>query len=422
MRKTKNSVALFALLFVSSAFGLYLFNFFLLILAFVSAALLVVDYLALPPDKEAIEIERTPAEAETYQGEEFTINLTIKNRSDSSVFLEIKDELPENVERLEGSNHRFLFMKGREKEEIEYKIKFLRAEDYTIGPLKLRYKDPLKLFSNTWESEKFTHIVALPSLEDLGSAKLRPTETSGWLGNIKSNQMGIGSEFFSIREYHQGDEMKDINWKATARYLDPKTNSYHSERSGDVVIIVDAFQESNLGVFEENILTHSVRAATSLASDIIADRNRVGLLVIGEFVRWVYPRSGEEQMYKIMDKLMDLESGSYWRLEHARYILDKIFPNRCMLIFISPLTDERVLDAITNFSMTRYDLAVLSPSPIELQKKYIDEEEKMAVRLQRIERKTRMDGLRDYGPVIDWDPDDPLELAIEGVRRYRMKS
>ncbi len=421
MKRTRNSVWLLTILFFSSVLGIYFFNFLLLIIAFTSATLLVVGFLVLPPPEQALEIERSPLEAETYQGDEFTVRLTIKNKSSSSIFLEVKDELPKKVKCLEGSNHHFLYIEGDEKEEIEYDIEFLKAENYSIGPLTVRSHDPLKLFSNTWRSDKVTQVVALPYIEDLGRANILPKETSGWLGNIKSDQMGLGSEFFSIREYNPGDEMRDINWKATARYLDPKTNSYISEKSGDVVIIVDAFQKSNIGVFEENTLSHSVRAATTLASDIIEDRNRVGLLVIGDFVRWVYPRAGKEQIYKIMDNLMDLESGSYWRLDHARYILEKIFPNKCMLIFISPLTDERVLEAIADLSMIRYDLAVLSPSPIELQKKYIEEENEIAENLQRIERKNRMDELRDYGFVIDWNPDEPLELAIEGVKRYQMR-
>ncbi|MEF8832909.1 MAG: hypothetical protein V5A66_05270, partial [Candidatus Thermoplasmatota archaeon] len=160
----------------------------------------------------------------------------------------------------------------------------------------------------------------------------------------------------------------------------------------------------------------------SLASDIISDRNRVGLLVIGDFVRWVYPRAGQEQLYEVMDNLMNLEGGSHWRLEHARFIMDKIFPNRCLLLFISPLTSEKVTKAIAGLARKKYEIAVLSPCPVELQKKHIDREDELAEKLRRIERKNRMAELRDYGPVIDWNTEQPLEVAIEGVRRYQMRT
>ncbi len=420
--KTKNFGYLFALFFITVTFGLMFMDYIFFIPAFTSLAIMIVGYLNFPPDHEDINIERDQEEVHTYEGEEFTIGLTVKNHGDSKAFLEIKDELSTNVKVTEGSNHHSLYLKGGEKKRIEYKVRFLKTENYSIGPVKVRYLDPLGLFSKNWNFQEFMNAIALPPVEDLGRTKLRPKFTRGWLGNIKSAQMGVGSEFFSIREYLQGDEMRDINWKATARYLDPKTNSFEAEKSGDVIIVVDAFYESNVGVFEDNMLKHAVRAATSLASDIIYDRNRVGLLVIGDFVRWVYPRSGQEQLYDIMDNLMDLEGGSHWRLEHAKFIMDKIFPNQCLLLFISPLISDKIAEAIGGLARKKYEIAVVSPSPVDLQKKYIDIEDDLAEKLQRIERRNRMAELRDYGPVIDWNTDQPLEVAIEGVRRYQMRA
>ncbi len=420
--KTKNFGYLFALFFVTVILGIVFMNYTFFILALTSLAIMVVGYLGLPPDDEAITIERDQNEVHTYEGEEFTVGLSVKNKSDSEVFLEVKDKLPTNVKVIAGSNHTSVHLKGGEEKKIEYKVKFLKTENYTIGPVKARYLDPIGLSSKSWDFEEVMNVVALPPMEDLSRTKLRPKYTRGWLGNIKSAQMGVGSEFFSVREYSQGDEMRDINWKATARYLDPKTNAFEAEKSGDVIIILDAFHDSNVGVFEDHILKHSVRAATSLASDIISDRNRVGLLVIGNFVRWVYPRSGQEQLYEIMDNLMDLEGGSHWRLEHAKFIMDKIFPNRCLLLFISPLTSEKVTEAIAGLARKKYEIAVVSPCPIDLQKRYLDKEDELAEKLQRIERRNRMARLRDYGPVIDWETDQPLEVAIEGVRRYQMRT
>lgn len=420
--KTKNFGYLFLLFLGSIAIGMVFLNYILFIPALAALAIMLVGYLDLPPDDKAINIERAKSEVHTHEGDQFTVTLSVENKGDSEIFLEVKDELPINVKVIEGSNHSSLYLEGGEEKTIEYKVKFLKTENYTIGPVKARYIDPIGLSSKEWHFEELLNVVALPPVEDLSRTKLRPRYTRGWLGNIKSAQMGVGSEFFSVREYSQGDEMRDINWKATARYLDPKTNAFEAEKSGDVIIILDAFRDSNVGVFEDNMLKHSVRAATTLASDIISDRNRVGLLVIGDFVRWVYPRSGQEQMYEIMDNLMDLEGGSHWRLEHARFIMDKIFPSRCLLLFISPLTSEKVTEAIAGLARKKYEIAVVSPCPVELQKKYVDQEDELAEKLQRIERNNRMAKLRNYGPVIDWETDQPLEVAIEGVRRYQMRT
>ncbi len=420
--KTKSFGYLFALFFITLTIGMMFMNYMFFILSFTALSIMIVSYLDLPLDDKNLTVERDRKEVHTHEGEEFTISFKVKNDSDSEAFLEVKDELPTNVKVIEGSNHKSVYLKAGEEKRLEYKVKFLKTENYEIGPVKVRYSDPTGLFSKNWNFKKFMNVIALPPLEDMSRTKLRPKYTRGWLGNIKSSQMGLGSEFFSIREYHQGDEMRDINWKATARYLEPKTNSFEAEKSGDVIIVVDAFHDSNVGVFEDNMLKHSVKAATSLASDIISDRNRVGLLVIGDFVRWVYPRSGQQQLYKIMDNLMDFEEGSHWRQEHAEFIMDNIFPDRCLLLFISPLTSEKVTEAILGLALKKYEIAVVSPSPVDLQKKHLDVEDEIAEKLRGLERKNRMSRLRDYGPVIDWNTEQPLEVAIEGVRRYQMRT
>ncbi len=419
--KTTNFNMLFVISIVTLILSLATLNFPLLIITIVSMAVIAVGYLGLPSDKDSIKIKRDRKEVNTYEGEELEVGLTVKNEGDDNVFLEIQDKLSSNTELTEGSTHHLLHLNPGEEKRINYSVEFLKTDNYQIGPVKARYVDTFELFSKEMVFDEIMHVVAMPPVEDLSRTKLRPQHTRGWLGNIKSSQMGLGSEFYSIREYHQGDEMRDLNWKATARYLTPKTNSYEAEKSGDVIIILDGFHVSNVGVFEDNMLKHSVRAATSLASDILSDRNRVGLMVIGDFVRWVYPRSGEEQLYKIMNNLMSLDSGSMWRLEHANYILDNIFPNRCLLLFISPLLDDEVTEAIAGLARKKYDIAVLSPSPLDLQKKHFQREDELAERLRTIERLNRMSELRNYGPVIDWDPSQPLEVAIEGVRRYQMK-
>ncbi len=418
---TTNFSMLFSISILALILSLATLNYPLMIVTIVSMTIIAIGYFGLPGEVESIVIERDREEVHSYEGEEMEVGFTVKNESEEEVFLEIIDELSSNLELTEGSNHQLVHLGPKDKQKIKYSVKFLKTDNYKIGPVKARHIDTFELFSQDMIFKKYMNVVAMPPIEELSRTKLRPQHTRGWLGNIKSSQMGLGSEFFSIREYLQGDEMRDINWKATARYLTPKTNSYEAEKSGDVIIIVDAFHVSNVGVFKDNMLKHSVRAATSLASDILSDRNRVGLMVIGDFVRWVYPRSGEEQLYRIMDNLMSLDSGSMWRLEHANYILDNIFPNRCLLLFISPLTSEKVTDAIAGLARKKYDIAVLSPSPLDLQKRYLQGDEELAERLRTIERKNRMAHLRNYGPVIDWDPGQPLEVAIEGVRRYQMR-
>src|SRR5439155_1167202 len=78
-------------------------------------------------------------------------------------------------------------------------------------------------------------LVVAPAMEDLRRTKLQPRRTRPWYGQVASRQIGAGTDFWGVREYTAGDEVRRINWKASARLDRLFTNEYEGERSGDVV-------------------------------------------------------------------------------------------------------------------------------------------------------------------------------------------
>src|SRR5439155_1125748 len=130
-------------------------------------------------------------------------------------------------------------------------------------------------------------IVVAPAMEDLRRAALQPRRTRPWFGQVASRRIGPGTEFWGVREYVAGDEVRRINWKASARLERLFTNEYEGERSGDVVIVVDARRESSVGTEADNPVEHAVRAALGIADRVLATKNRVGLIVYRQVIDWV---------------------------------------------------------------------------------------------------------------------------------------
>ena len=55
----------------------------------------------------------------------------------------------------------------------------------------------------------------------------------------RAQQRGLGRDFESLREYREGDDLRDICWTATARRGSPITRQYQTERSQPVWIVLD---------------------------------------------------------------------------------------------------------------------------------------------------------------------------------------
>ncbi len=389
-----------------------------------SLAVFVVAVRSLPPEDFEVNIERGTEEGirEVYIEDEIELKIRVKNKGDDLRFLEIHDILPPLLEVMDGSNHQMLKMEEGEELTLSYKVKCPITGEFEIGPTRLRYRDPLNFFSEELVSRETMELRVLPRTQDMDKVDINPSYTKHWLGDIKSKSIGVGSEFFSLREYQPGDEMKDINWKATARYLEPKTNEYEGEKSGDVILVVDGYEEGMIGTNENNTMKASIDAAASLASVLLSARNQVGLIVSGEYMNWIYPATGRNHYHRIMANLTKFESGGGWGFEGVKWILEEFFPRKSMIIFISPLTISGFGETIIDLSMREYDVMVISPDPLKIEKEVLEEYEKGAEKLYQIERKHLLDKLWTYGTVVvDWDPNEPLEPTLEEVLRYSQK-
>jgi len=398
--------------------GAILENWIFLVLAIANLSILSIGNSGAISSDVKLKVERKTEKMSIYEGDETWVELSIKNQGDRLRYLEVMDLLPSDTKVVAGSNHHILKFEKGEQKTLRYKISCQRRGKTKIGPIKLRYRDPLNLYIEEWTSEKLLTIFVLPDIQDMDSVNVRPFYTRNWIGNIRSQNIGVGTEFFSLREYNIEDDIKKINWKATARYLEPMTNEFMGERSGDVIIIIDGHAPSNIGNEEFNTIDASIQAAGTLASSILSDRNRVGLIVLGDYLDWLYPDSGRDHFYKIMERLSAVESGGVWELQDTKWLLKRFFPNKSMIIFISPLLSEKISDTIVDICMKEYNVMIISPNPVEIERDIIDDRSPLAERLSLLKREMILDKLRNYSIVLDWDPKEPIEAGLEEVIRY----
>ncbi len=393
---------------------------------FLTASIACLSILAIgaiwkPPDFFKFKVKRYDDEIHLYEKDEVWIETEVTNEGTPIEFLEVMDESPDSTDITSGSSHSVFSIDSNETVTLRYKLSCPIRGNYTLGPVHLRYRDPMGLFSKEISISVPVEVTVLPEVENLKKTKIRPGYPKNRLGNIPSGVVGIGTEFYALREYRSGDRMHDINWKATARKLEPIINDFEGEMSGDVIIIVDGFKGSKIGTVRDNTFGATVRLAASLASSILDDRNRVGLILMGDQMSWVYPGYGRHQYYTIIDRLSQLASGGLWQIQDIQAILNNFFPNRCLIIFISPLVDPKVVESVYDLSRREYDVLVISPSPIIFEKHATDVNDPLSEKIYSLKRENIINRLRDYSIVVDWNPDEPIEIAMQEVMRYRYR-
>ena len=367
-----------------------------------------------PPARPRLAVVRSLSRERTDSGHDVDVELLVRNEGASLDLVEIADVLPRELVVVRGTHHAVVSLEEGGSLRLAYTIRPAVKGDFVLGPVRARSFDPLALGSQDAVVDLRSPLVVAPPMEDLRRATLQPRRTRPWFGQVPSRRIGAGTDFWGVREYVAGDEVRRINWKASARLEGLFTNEYEGERSGDVVLVVDARRDSFVGTEADNPIEHAVRAALAIADRVLAAKNRVGLIVQREVIDWVPLAFGRKQLYRILDHLVHVKPGGDWRFSHAGLVLSRFFPRDCLIVLITPLQDRDVLGAVVGLAALGYDVAILSPSSLEIERRLRADAgvDRMAYQILAMERANLVTQLRRVAQVVDWDPATPLALAL----------
>lgn len=126
-------------------------------------------------------------------------------------------------------------------------------------------------------------------------------------GATARGPLGLGTEFELIRDYEPDDDIRQVNWRATARLGRPMSNQYRLEQDRDLLLLLDAGRLSDAPLGQATILDACLDAAAALA--FVADElgDRTGAMAFDQEVRAaVSPRRQGGQA--IVRALFDLEA------------------------------------------------------------------------------------------------------------------
>ncbi len=252
-----------------------------------------------------------------------SVEIEIQNFGRIPVYATLIDETPVSL-RDEPATLSALLPRGVPAR-MEYTILPRERGDTLIGKLFIRYRSAFG-FAERWAIVPLAQTVCV--LPDLMQAKdqalylIRSRQIE--MEKRQRRQPGIGREFESLREYRDGDELRDVSWSATARRHQLIARSYTAERSQTVWIVVDAGRLLRAQVRERGSTLHlskldyAVNAALSIAQVASQYGDRVGLLAYGRSIQQsAAPGRGPQQIRRFVETLAHVRSESS-EADHAR--------------------------------------------------------------------------------------------------------
>jgi len=246
------------------------------ILFFVFIVLVVVDYLFLFAFSKSPTANRLMADR-LSNGDENKIEMQVKNNMPFTVRMEIIDELPVQFQKRDWLL--FYRFKAREQKNITYRLRPVERGQYDFGRIILYVRSQLGLLKRRYNIDAEETVPVYPSyLQMRKYALLSQTTIQSEQGNRRMRKLGHSMEFEQIKEYVRGDDIRSVNWKATARKASLMVNSYTDERSQQVYCVIDKGRLMKMPFGGLTLLDYAINSTLVLANVCLQKQDRVGVI------------------------------------------------------------------------------------------------------------------------------------------------
>lgn len=352
---------------------------------------------------------------------------TVENRGEATLHLILADRVPEGAR----ATPPVLEVDAPPRSHTTYAYEVLptRRGPTAFGDLDYRVRGPLGL---AWAQKRLParhEIRCMPYLANERAADL--AERRALLrqaGNHRLRWRGAGTSFESLREYSTQDDIRWVDWKATARVGRPISRNFEIERHQRVVVLVDASRALTTYCGRRTKFDAMLEVAILLARTSLGQGDDLGLMVFADQVElYLHPRRERAQLNAVIEGLYAREP----RLVEPNYELALTLAarrNTRRTLFIL-LTDVTVIEAARR--MLLYS-RVLTPRHLFLVTTIADEtleenelhEPHTAEDLYRVgvaaglmhERTVLLEELRRFGvEVLDSRAD---QVAARAIERY----
>ena len=155
-------------------------------------------------------------------------------------------------------------------------------------------------------------------------------------GEYRTAFRGRGLEFAELQPYSPGDDVRAIDWKATARLRSPVVRRYVEEREQTVLVLVDVSGSMGFAATGPSVRDRSVEIAGVLGLAAAGSNDLVGLAAFAnDVVLAVAPAKGSSHVLRILRDLLTLRAGGRTEMARALRYAGRVMRRRGVVIVIS---------------------------------------------------------------------------------------
>ncbi|MCX2431714.1 DUF58 domain-containing protein [Pedobacter sp. GR22-10] len=261
-----------------------------------------IDILIQYRNSEGIEAKRITSKR-LSNGDENPVQIEVKNKYGFKIKLRVIDEIPFQFQ-LRNKDFRLSLQPGAIKS-IHYNLRPTKRGEYDFGFIRIFTSSPIGLINRRYNFDGAKVLPVYPSFIHLGKYELMAV--SRYLtefGIKKIRKVGQSSEFDQIKNYVGGDDIRTINWKATARKSALMVNTYTDERAQNIYCMIDKSRVMRMPFEGLSLLDYAINASVALSKVAMLKEDKAGLITISETIGAIVPADRKSsQLGTIMNVL-----------------------------------------------------------------------------------------------------------------------
>jgi uncharacterized protein (DUF58 family) len=253
--------------------------------------------------------------------DENPIPITIKNNYTFTVEAKLIDELPIQFQKRDFEQ--IIQLESAENYNFEYAVKPVERGEYHFGNLNVFVSTPLRMVARRFKFQENEMVAVYPSFIQMKKYEfLAMSNRLTEFGLKKIRRIGHTLEFEQIKNYIAGDDVRTINWKATAKRNQLMVNQFQDEKTQPIYSIIDLGRVMKMPFEELKLLDYAINSTLAFSNIALRKNDKAGLLTFAKKVDTIVAASNKKThlntinnaLYNINTQFTDSDFGYLYAL------------------------------------------------------------------------------------------------------------
>lgn len=219
--------------------------------------------------------------------------IKLKNTYGFKIKIHLIDELPVQFQKRD-----FLIitnLSGKEQKTITYDVRPVDRGSYFFGNLNCFASSPIYFIKKRYTFNANQKVKVFPSFIQMKKYDFLAIESKfSYFGLKKIRRIGNTLEFEQIKEYISGDDLRTINWNATAKKSELMVNQYQDQKMQPIYSIIDSSRVMKMPFNELKLVDYAINSSLAFSNIALKKGDKVGLIEFSNKINTILPAQAKK--------------------------------------------------------------------------------------------------------------------------------